>query len=279
MGRLVPPCAPRAGETLRESIRRHEHWLALQLGLGPASRVLDVGCGVGGPMRSIARFAACHVTGVNNNAYQVRRATQLNREARLAERCAIVQGDFLAIDVPPGSMDAAYAIEATVHAPVLRDVFASVRRTLRPRGLFATYEWCLTPRYDPANPRHRQLKRGIEIGNGLPALSTCAEAERAMAEAGFDVLQVEDRCAGSDIPWWEPHGPAPHPLRLRRTSGLGLAATNVSVRVLEAVRIAPRGTTRVARLLSECARTLAESGREGLFTPGFFMLGRNPAAA
>src|SRR5579871_6244539 len=67
--------APRArGETFRESLLRYEQWLALRLGLSPHSDVLDVGCGVGGPMRTIARFAGCRVTGINNNAYQVKRA-------------------------------------------------------------------------------------------------------------------------------------------------------------------------------------------------------------
>lgn len=44
------------GESLRESIKRHEHFLALQLGLKPGHKVLDVGCGIGGPLREIARF-------------------------------------------------------------------------------------------------------------------------------------------------------------------------------------------------------------------------------
>ncbi|WRX23743.1 hypothetical protein QQP08_016230 [Theobroma cacao] len=50
--------APRwKGESLRESIKRHEHFLALQLGLKKGQKVLDVGCGIGGPLREIARFS------------------------------------------------------------------------------------------------------------------------------------------------------------------------------------------------------------------------------
>ena len=43
-------------ESLRESIKRHAHFLALKLGLKPGHKVLDVGCGIGGPLREIARF-------------------------------------------------------------------------------------------------------------------------------------------------------------------------------------------------------------------------------
>ncbi|KAH7365397.1 hypothetical protein KP509_18G025100 [Ceratopteris richardii] len=43
-------------ETLQESIKRHEHFLALRLNLRPGMKVLDVGCGIGGPLREIASF-------------------------------------------------------------------------------------------------------------------------------------------------------------------------------------------------------------------------------
>jgi sterol 24-C-methyltransferase len=61
------------GESLRESIKRHEHFLALQLGLKPGQKVLDVGCGVGGPLREIAQFSMTSITGLNNNEYQITR--------------------------------------------------------------------------------------------------------------------------------------------------------------------------------------------------------------
>ncbi|KAG2570554.1 hypothetical protein PVAP13_7KG058100 [Panicum virgatum] len=58
------------GETIRESIKRFEHFIALQLGLKKGMKVLDVGCGIGGPLREIARFSSTEITGLNNNAYQ-----------------------------------------------------------------------------------------------------------------------------------------------------------------------------------------------------------------
>lgn len=267
--------APRArGETLRESIVRHEYWLALQLALDQQQSVLDVGCGVGGPMRAIARFTGSRITGINNNAYQVKRSEQLNREARLDTSCIVTKGDFMAMSFPDASFDAVYAIEATVHAPNLAGVYAEIRRVLKPGGLFATYEWCLTPRFVAADPGHRKLKRDIEIGNGIANLSTSEEAVAAIDIAGLELLHVEDRCIGGDIPWWEPLAPAKSPFSLRRTSGIGRSITNVCVRALETLKVAPQGTTKVARLLETCGRTLVASGEQGIFTPGLFILAR-----
>ena len=80
-------------ETLVQSLARHEHFLALKLGLSERAHVLDVGCGVGGPAREIARFSGASVTGLNNNAYQVSRATALTLRERVGpKKCNFVKG-------------------------------------------------------------------------------------------------------------------------------------------------------------------------------------------
>jgi sterol 24-C-methyltransferase len=64
---------PRArGETFHESLRRHEYYLALRLGLDQNKLCADFGCGVGGPMRNIARFSGAKIVGINNNDYQIK---------------------------------------------------------------------------------------------------------------------------------------------------------------------------------------------------------------
>ncbi|XP_028776328.1 cycloartenol-C-24-methyltransferase-like [Neltuma alba] len=66
------------GETFRESIKRHEHFIALQLGFKPGQKVLDVGCGIGGPAIEISRFSKTSVTGLNSNEYQISRAKSVS---------------------------------------------------------------------------------------------------------------------------------------------------------------------------------------------------------
>jgi len=58
-------------------------------------KVLDVGCGVGGPAREIAKFAGCHVTGLNNNDYQIERATNYATKEGLSDQLKFVKGDFM----------------------------------------------------------------------------------------------------------------------------------------------------------------------------------------
>ena len=73
----------------------YEHRLAHLMGLKPGMKVLDVGCGVGGPAREIAKFSGCEVVGISINRRQVERAREMTREAGLEDRCVFVQGDFL----------------------------------------------------------------------------------------------------------------------------------------------------------------------------------------
>jgi sterol 24-C-methyltransferase len=58
-------------------------------------KVLDVGCGVGGPAREIAKFTGCHITGLNNNDYQIDRATHYAETEGLSNQLKFVKGDFM----------------------------------------------------------------------------------------------------------------------------------------------------------------------------------------
>ena len=47
----------------------------------------DMGCGVGGPARSIAQICECKITGININDYQLSRARHLTEKAGLSHLC------------------------------------------------------------------------------------------------------------------------------------------------------------------------------------------------
>ena len=81
-------------ESFREAIARHEYYLAGQLQVNKGDKVLDCGCGIGGPMRNIARFTRANVTGVTLSSLQVARGNALNKEWGLADTAKLVQADF-----------------------------------------------------------------------------------------------------------------------------------------------------------------------------------------
>lgn len=266
-------------EPFEASIRRHQHFIALHLGLRPGMTVLDVGCGVGGPMREMARFSGARIYGVNINAYQVGKAREYNRAARLSELCEVLEADFMNIPRADGSADAVYAFEATCHAPDKTALFRELWRVLKPRGKVAIYEWCLTERFDPDNAEHAAVKRDIEEGNGLPDIWSIEGTRACFEQAGFRVLAQEDRAHHGDreVPWY-------HSLTGRELSNTGLrrspvgkAVVKLLTRTLEAARVAPRGTSEISDFLNVGADALVRGGELGIFTPMAFFLAEKPA--
>lgn len=83
------------GEPFHQAIARHEHYLAHVMGLRDNMRVLDVGCGVGGPAREIVKFSGVNVIGLNNNDYQIERATQYAAKEGLSHKLSFTKGDFM----------------------------------------------------------------------------------------------------------------------------------------------------------------------------------------
>lgn len=263
------------GESHMESILHHEMYLAARLNMEPGQKLLDLGCGVGGPMRNIARFTRCNVTGINNNDYQLKKLASINQAKGLSEQCNGLKGDFMNLTLPRNSFDGAYAIEATCHAPDRTECFRQIFNVLKPGARFVTYEWVTTPKYDTNNPVHRQLKAGIEVGNALPDITDAAAVEKSLNDAGFNVIEVSDLAETAPVSWYEPFEPK---LTLAgfKTTPVGIKMTNIAVKVMETLKLAPPGSAQIHNDLSVGAITLFEAGKRQIFTPMLLCVAQKP---
>jgi len=272
--------APRwKNETFMESIKRAEHYLAARIGLGEGKKALDMGCGVGGPMRNMAIFSGGDITGITINQYQVNIGNKYNENAGLADRCRIVQGDFQHLPWPDNHFDCIYEVEATCHSPDRVQTFGGAFRVLKPGGYFGGYEWIMTDKYDANNPRHVQCKEGIEVGNALPTLVHYTKVVESLQKAGFEVIEFYDANRGvhspHQIPWYDTLD-GKMSLSGFRMTRLGRSCTHALVWLLETLFIAPAGSTKISALLNATAIDLVDGGRDEIFTPSFFFLARKP---
>jgi tocopherol O-methyltransferase len=104
--------------------------------------VLDVGCGVGGSSRHIARRFGASAKGVTLSPVQVQRAEALSAEAGLGDRCTFQVADALELPFASGSFDLVWSLESGEHMPDKRRFMAEMARVCKPGGCIILVTWC-----------------------------------------------------------------------------------------------------------------------------------------
>ena len=269
----------RPGESLRSSQRRHDQQIAQVLRLRPGMDVGDIGCGVGGPMVTIARATGASITGINFNARQIARGTRLIAKAGLDETCRFLFANFMDVPLDDAAFDAIYSFEAVCHAPNNLLLFEELYRLLKPGGEMAIVDWCLTDRFDADDARHRDIRGRIETTNATPDLLTTERQVETIRSAGFEILQAVDQQAedGDErTPWYMALQGRDLSLSSLARIPAGRRVTAAATTLLERLRLAPAGTSETAAILNVAADALVEAGELGIFTPSFLVHARRP---
>jgi len=107
------------------------------------STVLDVGCGVGGTSRYLAKALGpeADVTGITLSPNQVKRATELAVEQGV-ENARFTVMNALAMEFPDNSFDVVWACESGEHMPDKEAYINEMMRVLKPGGKFVMATWC-----------------------------------------------------------------------------------------------------------------------------------------
>ncbi|NET09669.1 MAG: methyltransferase domain-containing protein, partial [Symploca sp. SIO2B6] len=100
--------------------------------LPKGTTVLDVGCGIGGSSRILAKNYGFDVTGVTISPGQVQRATELTPEDVTAQ---FHVDDAMALSYPDASFDVVWSVEAGPHMPDKQRFARELLRVVKPGGL------------------------------------------------------------------------------------------------------------------------------------------------
>ena len=114
--------------------------LATTLDLNPDDHVLDVGCGIGGPARTMARTSGCRVTGIDVTETFVDTAAELSRLVGLADRTRFRVASANRLPFGSGSFDAVILIHVGMNIPNKAALFAELARVVRPGGTVLAYD-------------------------------------------------------------------------------------------------------------------------------------------
>lgn len=165
--------------------------------------VLDVGCGIGGTSRYIAKkFPSATVTGITISPEQQRRATELAKERNIPnakfELC-----DALDMKYPDNSFDLVWACESGEHMPDKEKYVQEMTRVLKPGGRIVIATWCQREEGDkPFTAAERKTLDYLYGEWTHPYFISIDEYGRIMQRTGQLSDIVTDDWAVETIPAW-----------------------------------------------------------------------------
>ena len=121
-------------------------------GLAQGARVLDVGCGLGGPSRYLAATVGCEVVGVDLTPEYVAAAAMFAERLGLSARVSYHRANALALPFARGSFDAVWSQHAAMNIADKETLYGEMFRVLGPGGKVVLYDVCRGPGEEPVYP-------------------------------------------------------------------------------------------------------------------------------
>jgi len=160
--------------------------LADRLPIKNGQHLLDIGAGLGGPARYMAKRFQCHVTGIDITQPFVETANKLTHLLRMEQHVKIEHGDGQRLPYPDASFDAAYTQHVTMSVADRAAFFAEAFRVLKPGAYFALTEHGLGPTGNPHHP-----VPWSEDGSGAYLVAP-PETRTILEKTGFEDILIED---------------------------------------------------------------------------------------
>lgn len=150
----------------------------------PATKVIDVGCGLGGTARHLTHAYNCHVTGVDLTSEFVHVGQRLTELVGLQDRVTLYQGSALDLPFAAGTFDVAWTEHVQMNIQDKDGFYAQIHRVLTPGGSVFFHDIFRgssqeSPDYPLPWAEHADLSY----------LATAEEARSAMEMAGLHVSQ------------------------------------------------------------------------------------------
>jgi SAM-dependent methyltransferase len=159
-----------------------------RLRLTPALRLLDLGCGAGGPLTFVLRAVGCHGTGLERSAAAVALGRDRAAALGVAGLATISEADLdERLPVESRSFDAAMSLDVVLHLRDRAALFRELARSLVPGGRFLFTDAAVLA---GAISAQEAAARSV---HGHTVFVPPGFNERALDASGFRLLETEDR--------------------------------------------------------------------------------------
>jgi MPBQ/MSBQ methyltransferase len=196
--------------------------LAALAGIGPGQRLLDVGCGVGGPARLLAAECRAEVVGTDLTEDYLKLGRALGE--RSGARVGFVCADALALPVADAAFDVVWTQHAAMNIADKARLYGELGRVLKPGGRLALHDIFLGPAQGSlALPVPWADAPGESFLLAQPTLRDL------LTRLGFRELAWVDRSAAT-IAFFDRLPPAPRPFGTQLLLGPGFPAMAANLR-------------------------------------------------
>lgn len=165
---------------------RQTDFLIDTLAPAPDARLLDIGCGTGGPAIRLAQRTGARVTGVTVSRQQLAQCAERASAAELGDRVTFERNNAMDLTYEEASFDAAWSIDCFAHLTDRPAGLREARRVIRPGGRFLMTEFCR--RGTPAAEEEAAFTRLWASPPPKPFSALLTEVD----EAGFEILKVQN---------------------------------------------------------------------------------------
>lgn len=150
-------------------------------------RILDIGCGIGGPAFEMARSHGAEVVGIDLEQPLIDRATAAALRHGLEDRCRFQAVDGGPLPFADQSFDVVVSSGAITQTDDTHALLSEARRVLRPGGHMTCYEWLKSDAEISDDMRYWLRLEGLTY-----ALETLLQLKARFVEAGFkDVIATD----------------------------------------------------------------------------------------
>ena len=160
-----------------------------------ATKVVDVGCGIGGSSRHMARKFNCTTEGITLSPYQANRGQELAAEQGVTDACHFQVADALEMPFPNGTFDLVWSLESGEHMPDKKQFVSELFRVATPGGRIIIVTWChrdLQPNETSLTPSELRLLRRINRAYYLPQWCSVQDYVDILSEVGATDIRRED---------------------------------------------------------------------------------------
>ena len=159
------------------------------------TKAVDVGCGIGGSSRHIARKYGCSTEGITLSPYQAQRGNQLAQEQGLANQCHFQVADALAMPFEDNTFDLVWSLESGEHMPDKEQFVGELFRVAAPGGRILIVTWChrdLEVGETALKPWEDKLLRKINRAYYLPKWCSVNDYVDLLTANGATDIQRDD---------------------------------------------------------------------------------------